>query len=115
MASFDVGGGSRREPNRERPIIPRVDWLLCLVGFLLVTAVWSTMARLEAFARVPGVQADPAPPPDRQLHQPSTARAFERAWRPGSTVARTPVPRCSVPLGRAGVAGLCLERQLAVQ
>lgn len=32
-------------PNHEIPLIPFIDFLLCLVAFLLVTAVWSQMAR----------------------------------------------------------------------
>jgi hypothetical protein len=55
MATIDVGGrSSRRELNRELTLVPFIDFLLCIVAFLLVTAVWSQMARLEAQANVPG-------------------------------------------------------------
>ena len=56
MAGIDVGGGGhgRRSVNQELPLVPFIDFLLCLVMFLLVTAVWSQMARLNADAQVPG-------------------------------------------------------------
>ena len=54
MAGIDVGGGGGKRPtNHEIPLIPFIDFLLCLVAFLLVTAVWSQMARINADARVP--------------------------------------------------------------
>ena len=49
MAGIDVGGGhgGKRSTNHEIPLIPFIDFLLCLVAFLLVTAVWSQMARIN--------------------------------------------------------------------
>jgi len=48
MAGIDVGGGhgGKRSVNQELPLVPFIDFILCLVMFLLVTAVWSQMARL---------------------------------------------------------------------
>jgi len=48
MAGIDTGGGhgGKRATNHEIPLIPFIDFLLCLVAFLLVTAVWSQMARI---------------------------------------------------------------------
>ena len=66
MAGIDVGGhGGKRATNHEIPLIPFIDFLLCLVAFLLVTAVWSQMARINADARVPGPpqQDEPKDPP----------------------------------------------------
>jgi biopolymer transport protein ExbD len=60
MAGIDVGGhGGKRSTNHEIPLIPFIDFLLCLVAFLLVTAVWSQMARINADARVPGPPKGP--------------------------------------------------------
>ncbi len=62
MAGIDVGGhGGKRTTNHDIPLIPFIDFLLCLVAFLLVTAVWSQMARLNADARVPGPPKDEPP------------------------------------------------------
>jgi len=67
MAS--IGGdpsAGKRVLNHELPLVPFIDFLLCLVAFLLVTAVWSQAARLEADAKVPGEPGDPIP--RKELH-----------------------------------------------
>jgi biopolymer transport protein ExbD len=106
MAGIDTGGGhSRRPSNHEIPLIPFIDFLLCLVAFLLVTAVWSQMARINADARVPG---PPRPeeeidkqPKDQQLHvEMRGERKFQLVWKDGSTVVNTiDVERKPVKIG----------------
>lgn len=96
MAGIDTGGGhgGRRATNHEIPLIPFIDFLLCLVMFLLVTAVWSQMARINADARVPG---PPRPEEeqidrkkDKQLHvEMRGERKFQLVWKEGSTVINT--------------------------
>ncbi|MBX3182051.1 MAG: biopolymer transporter ExbD [Polyangiaceae bacterium] len=95
MAGIDTGGGhgGKRALNQEVPLIPFIDFLLCLVMFLLVTAVWSQMARINANAQVPG------PPQDEPLEKqekPKTLhveargdRKFQLIWKEGSTVINT--------------------------
>jgi len=102
MATIDVGARAAgpRALNHEVPLIPFIDFLLCLVAFLLITAVWSQAARIEADARVPG-PASPAPtPPEvpRTLHvEMRGERTFRLAWKEGSTVVDTfDVPRKAV-------------------
>jgi biopolymer transport protein ExbD len=100
MATIDVGGASsRREVNRELTLVPFIDFLLCIVAFLLVTAVWSEMARLDARASVPG-QASllPAEPPSPELHvHLSRGDRFVLEWRQGNVVlTEDTVPRKSV-------------------
>ncbi len=98
MAGIDMGGGSgRRSVNRDVPLIPFIDFLLCLVAFLLVTAVWSENARLEASAQVPGVHDERPTDPKKQLHVKVKDQRFELSWRQGSTViSSTDVPRTPV-------------------
>ena len=96
MAGIDTGGGAggRRATNHEIPLIPFIDFLLCLVAFLLVTAVWSQMARINADARVPG---PPKPEEEiekqqkeKQLHvEMRGERKFQLVWKEGSTVVNT--------------------------
>jgi biopolymer transport protein ExbD len=95
MAGIDVGGhGGKRNLNHEIPLIPFIDFLLCLVAFLLVTAVWSQMARINADARVPG---PPRPEEEidkqqkeKQLHvEMRGERKFQLVWKEGSTVVNT--------------------------
>lgn len=104
MAGIDVGGGGhKRAQNHEIPLIPFIDFLLCLVAFLLVTAVWSQMARINADARVPGPPKD-TPPTNQQkekrLNVEMRDRKFELVWKEGSTVVNTiDVPRKPVKVG----------------
>ncbi|HSC88880.1 MAG TPA: biopolymer transporter ExbD [Polyangiaceae bacterium] len=91
MAGIDVGGhGGKRAANHEIPLIPFIDFLLCLVMFLLVTAVWSQMARIEADAKVPGPPKETEQDKiekEKELHvEMKGERKFQLIWREGSTV-----------------------------
>jgi biopolymer transport protein ExbD len=107
MAGIDVGGhGGKRPSNHEIPLIPFIDFLLCLVAFLLVTAVWSQMARINADARVPGPPRDEEieeQKKEKQLHVEMRGdRKFQLVWKEGSTVINTiDVERKRVPKGTA--------------
>jgi biopolymer transport protein ExbD len=86
MAS--IGGGSSaggRVLNHELPLVPFIDFLLCLVAFLLVTAVWTQAARLRADANVPGA-AGPSGEKPKELHLALRDNEFELTWRLGATV-----------------------------
>jgi biopolymer transport protein ExbD len=94
MAGIDVGGhGGKKSLNHEIPLIPFIDFLLCLVSFLLITAVWSQMARLNADARVPG-----PPDPNKEIEEKKDKTlhvemkgdsGFKIIWKEGSTVINT--------------------------
>jgi biopolymer transport protein ExbD len=46
--SIDGGGGDRKKPlNAELNLVPYIDLLTCMVAFLLITAVWTQLARLH--------------------------------------------------------------------
>lgn len=107
MAGIDVGGGhgKKRSVNQEIPLIPFIDFLLCLVSFLLITAVWTQMSRINADARVPG-----PPDPDKELEEQKKdltlhvemrgEEKFQLVWKEGNTVVETiDVPRKQVPFG----------------
>lgn len=107
MAGIDVGGHGKRSTNHEIPLIPFIDFLLCLVAFLLVTAVWSQMARINADARVPGPpQPDEPkdPPKEKQLHvEMKGEQKFQLVWKEGTTVVNTiDIDRKAVPVGNGG-------------
>lgn len=60
MAGISVGGegkGGKKSVNHEIPLIPFIDLLLCCVMFLLVTAVWNQLARINANQQQPSNQA----------------------------------------------------------
>lgn len=88
MAAIDVGtSSSRRETNRELALVPFIDFLLCLVAFLLVTAVWTTMSRLPADATLPGKPECCAPhTKPKTLHVTVEDARFVLSWREGSQV-----------------------------
>lgn len=65
--SLDSGGGGKKSVNSEIPLIPFIDLLLCCVMFLLVTAVWNQLARLDANQNQPGQQAPNDPPPEEKI------------------------------------------------
>ncbi len=109
MAGIDTGGGhgGKRSSNHEIPLIPFIDFLLCLVMFLLVTAVWNHMARIEADAKVPGPPKDDEPQDikkEKELHvEMRGERKFQLVWKEGSTVINTiDVDRKPVPVGKSG-------------
>jgi len=94
MAGIDVGGhGGKRATNHELPLIPFIDFLMCLVAFLLVTAVWSQMARINADARVPGPPKPEEPQEikkEKQLHvEMKGEQKFQLVWKEGNTVINT--------------------------
>lgn len=108
MAGIDVGGhGGKRATNHELPLIPFIDFLMCLVAFLLVTAVWSQMARINADARVPGPprpEEPVEPKKERQLHVEMKGESkFQLVWKEGNTVINTiDIERKAVPVGVGG-------------
>lgn len=109
MAGINVGGGrgNKRSLNHDIPLVPFIDFLLCLVAFLLVTAVWSQMARINADARVPNAHDSGEPPsttPERELHVEMRGdRKFQLIWREGATVINTiDVERKAVAMGSEG-------------
>jgi len=69
MASIDTGGGhgGKKSVDSEISLVPFIDLLLCTIMFLLVTAVWNKLARLNANQQQPGREApmDAPPPEDR--------------------------------------------------
>ena len=64
--SIDGGGGDRKKPlNAELNLVPYIDLLTCMVAFLLITAVWTQLARLKVDQHGPGPGESTAPPTDK--------------------------------------------------
>jgi biopolymer transport protein ExbD len=66
MGGVSVGGGhgGKKSVDSEIPLVPFIDLLLCCVMFLLVTAVWNQLARIDANQQVPGQPTTEPPPPE---------------------------------------------------
>lgn len=102
MAGVDVGGGGsggRRALSQEINMVPMIDLLMVTISFLLLTAVWTHMARMDANASVPhacsGEDCDRPIDPPKTLHVDMKDPArFVLSWRKGSdTLDRFEVPR----------------------
>jgi len=66
MASISAGGGhgGKKSVDHSIPLVPFIDLLLCCVMFLLVTAVWNQLARINANQQQPGQPQMDTPPPE---------------------------------------------------
>ena len=105
MGGVDVGGGGggkRKSLDSDINMIPMIDLLMVTISFLLITAVWTHMSRINADAQVPG---PPRPDveqekvePEKQLHVMMQAEdKFVLVWKQGSTtVDSIDVPRKDV-------------------
>jgi biopolymer transport protein ExbD len=112
MGGVDVGGGGggkRKSLDSEINMIPMIDLLMVTISFLLITAVWTQMARINADAQVPG---PPRPDveqekvePEKQLHvMMQTEDKFTLVWKQGSTtVDSIDVPRKDVVLQEGSI------------
>lgn len=101
MGGVDVGGGGkggRRSLDSDINMIPFIDLLLVTISFLLITAVWTHMARINADAQVPGPPREVEPEkvePEKQLHvEMRSPDKFVLIWKQSGTVISTvDVPR----------------------
>jgi hypothetical protein len=98
MASISVGEKSgRRAVDHTLPLVPFIDFMICLVAFLIVTAVWTQAARINATGKAPGDLLGLAPEPQKELHVLTSANGFELRWQRGALVLETQhVPRVPV-------------------
>lgn len=102
MGGIDVGGGGtgkRKSLDSEINMIPFIDLLMVTISFLLITAVWSHMARINADAQVPG---PPRPDTEQEKKEPEKVlhvemrqpEKFVLVWKQGATVVNSiEVPR----------------------
>lgn len=99
MANISVGGGhgGKKPVDSDIPLVPFIDLLLCCVMFLLVTAVWNQLARLDANQAAPSDQTpEDAPPPDDKV------KLILRIHSAGYTLAST--DGAQIPIAKNGSA-----------
>lgn len=101
MASISVGEKSgRRTVDHTLPLVPFIDFMICLVAFLIVTAVWTQASRINATGKAPGDLLGLAPEPQKELHVLTSASGFELRWQQGTLVLESQrVPRVPVMVG----------------
>jgi biopolymer transport protein ExbD len=94
MGGISVGSGGhggKKSVDSEIPLIPFIDLLLCCVMFLLVTAVWNQLAKLNANQQQPGQQAPNEPPPEEKV------KVILQVQASGFVLASTAGDRIEVP------------------
>ncbi len=94
MGGISVGGGhgGKKTLDSEIPLVPFIDLLLCCVMFLLVTAVWNQLARLNANQQVPGQASQMDQPPPEEV-----IRLYLQITQSGYTIASTAGERIEIP------------------
>lgn len=60
------GSGRRKDVNAELLLVPYIDLLTCMIAFLLITAVWTQLARLQVQQRGQG-EADTIERPQTRI------------------------------------------------
>jgi biopolymer transport protein ExbD len=88
MATIGTGAGQRgtRQTNHELPLVPFIDFLICLVVFLLAQAGFANIARLQSNANVPGKASELPVAPLKRLHIDVREQRFRVSWRNGDQV-----------------------------
>src|SRR5436305_7747953 len=56
------GQHGRKSVNADLNLVPYIDLLTCMVAFLLITAVWSQLARLNVHQKGQGQAGEDTPP-----------------------------------------------------
>ena len=93
MGGISVGGGhgGKKNVDSEIPLVPFIDLLLCCVMFLLVTAVWNRLARLDANQQTPGQPSNPT-----EIQEPQI-RLYLQVTGAGYTIASSAGERIEIP------------------
>jgi biopolymer transport protein ExbD len=68
IAASPAGPRGRRSLDSELNMIPMIDLLMVTISFLLITAVWTNMARIDADAQVPGAEGAAPAGVETRLH-----------------------------------------------
>ncbi|HET7543693.1 MAG TPA: biopolymer transporter ExbD [Polyangiaceae bacterium] len=89
MATIDSGSTgerARRSVNHHLPLVPFIDFLICLVVFLLANLGFMNLARLQSSALSPGRSSETPDAERKRLHVELAERRFHVTWRMGTTV-----------------------------
>lgn len=83
MGGISVGGGGhggKKAVDSEIPLVPFIDLLLCCLMFLLVSAVWNQMGRIDANQQQPGLPSDEEPPPEEDDKEFTYLKVWEEGY-----------------------------------
>lgn len=89
--------GGRRAVDHALPLVPFIDFMVCLIAFLMLTAAWTQLSRINATGQAPGLFGALLNEPHKELHLSASAQGFDLRWQQGGTVLETShVPRVAV-------------------
>ncbi|HEY0467314.1 MAG TPA: biopolymer transporter ExbD [Polyangiaceae bacterium] len=90
MATIDSDSSharsGRRTVNHQLPLVPFIDFLICLVVFLLANLGFANFARLQSSALLPGRSSDVPEAERKRLHVELKEDRFVVTWRVGAKV-----------------------------
>lgn len=91
MAGLSVGEtrSGRRSLDHALPLVPFIDFMVCLIAFLMLTAAWTQLSRINATGKVPGDLLGLPAEPQKELHVVASSRGFDLRWQRGATVLET--------------------------
>lgn len=90
--SVDSGGGGGKKPvDSNVNMIPFIDLLVCCISFLIITAVWTQLERLNATQQSPGQAQQQDQPQEEKI------RLFLQINDSGYTLADTAGTRIPIP------------------
>lgn len=82
--ALETGGkGGRRPLDTEINLIPMIDLLIVSISFLLITAVWTQLSRLNVMQQMPGQDVAQDRPPEEKTKV--TLRITEQGYQLTST------------------------------
>lgn len=64
--SIDTGGGGKKSVDLTIPLVPMIDMLAMMITFLMMTAVWTEIGKLQV-AQAPNGPSDSVEPPKPTL------------------------------------------------
>ena len=88
-STSDNGRRSRRAVNQQLPLVPFIDFLICLVVFLLANSGFANFARLQSSALVPGGSSEVPDAQPKRLHVELREERFHVTWRTGRAVVKS--------------------------
>jgi len=90
MATIDTDSGhgrsGRRVVNHHLPLVPFIDFLVCLIVFLLAEVGFANIARLQSSALARGNEMSATAAESTRLHVDVQEDRFRITWRTGATV-----------------------------
>lgn len=87
----ESGKGGRKPVDSEVNMIPFIDLLVCCISFLIITAVWTQLERLNATQQSPGQAQQQDQPQEERI------RLFLQINDAGYTLADTAGTRIPIP------------------